>query len=213
MEVAAGDGKLIKLSLIYPSPRGRPRTRHFSLLYLRSRPLPLPPSSPRSPRSPSLPFIPPSFALSSRYLPVALFLLLFVSLRLRAPSHTGFEAAETKRLNISIWHQPPLLSMPRSSTLIYISLSRHPPSIYPVRRAFSRPIRLSPCQVARPPDAKGRRLPPLVGRKGESGGTKGGSRGWRMAESARGGPTSMEWGRKSERKIEKSLEYQEEATG
>lgn len=162
MEVAAGDGKLIKLSLIYPSPRRQAYTRHFSLLYLRSHPPPL------YTRAVVTPFAAPPFATftppSSRYLPVALFLLLFVSLRFRAPSHTGFEAAETKRLNISIWHQP-LFSVPRSPALIYISLSRHPPSIYPLYVARS--SFYSPRQIARSPNARGRRISPLVGRKGE----------------------------------------------
>lgn len=187
------------------SPR-QAYTRHFSLLYLHSHP---PPSLPAS--RTALCYLPSSLvAPFLRYLPVALFLLLFVSLRFRTPSHTGFEAAETKRLNISIWHQP-LFSMSRSHTLIYISLSHHSAPIYPLRRTFLSASSGRP--VARSPDAKGRTLPTLVGRKGESGDTKSGRRSQRVAESARGGPTSMERGRKSERKTEKSQEHQEETTG
>lgn len=117
MEVAAGDGKLIKLSLIYPSPRGRPthgisRSSIFVLSLRRRR---------HHVRRATLRHLPSSLvAPSSRYLPVALFLLLFVSFRFRTLPHAGFEAAETKRLNISIWHQP-LFSMPRSGAL-YTSL-------------------------------------------------------------------------------------------
>lgn len=84
--MATGDGKLIKLSLIYPSPRGRPThgISHSSIFILT---LYLIPSS--TLLFPHQPFC--------RYLRVALFPLLFVSLRFRSVSHAGFETAETKR--------------------------------------------------------------------------------------------------------------------
>lgn len=67
------------------SPR-QAYTRHFSLLYLRSHPLP-PTTVPvrYHPLYLSLSLFLPSFPRSSRYLSVPLFPLLFVSLRFRTP--------------------------------------------------------------------------------------------------------------------------------
>lgn len=130
MEVAAGDGKLIKLSLIYPSPRGRPTHTvflaplssfspyaathppvHLSALRSHHRHRPLPSS-----------FFPLSISLFC-YLAVALFPLLFVSLRFRTPRMRDLKQLKRSAKHFNLASGAP---MPSTRTLIYIYLSLAP---------------------------------------------------------------------------------------
>lgn len=227
MEVAAGDGKLIKLSLIYPSPRGRPTHTvflaplssfspyaaahppvHLSALRSHHRHRPLPSSS-----------FPLSLSLFC-YLAVALFPLLFVSLRFRAPRMRDLKQLKRSAKHFNLASGAP---MPSTRTLIYIYLSLAPSfsvsSDLVCPLCVPRPIRSMPGRrrASRVGDAR----TVLTASEREKERDNGGE-GWfgreaksriEAGERARGGPTSMERTRKSERKTEKSQEHQEETGG
>lgn len=156
MEVAAGDGKLIKLSLIYPSPGGRPThgISRSSIFVVTLHPL---------------------FAtsLSPSTISPAIYPSHFSCFYLSRSDSGAPRMRDLKQLKRSAKHfnltSGAFMPRARAHTLIYISLFPRP-STYPILPlCIPRPIRSTPGR--RRGGSETRVLPPLVERTEVKGGS------------------------------------------